>query len=160
VGSGNGDDPKKLKAFIRQNRKLILYHGFSDNLAPPFRTIWFYRELADQEKGYAKAQENVRLFMVPGMGHCSGGTSPNSFETLNTLANWVENGVAPEAIPATNTGSGYSMPLCKFPEQATYLGGPFTSASSWKCDSSDQSLLKLGSDGVIAGMTHNGAQGH
>jgi feruloyl esterase len=161
VGSGNGDDPAKLKTFIRQNRKLILYHGFSDNLAPPFRTIWFYRELANQEKGYNKAQENVRLFMVPGMGHCSGGTSPNSFETLNTLANWVENGVVPDAIPATNTASGYSMPLCKFPEQATYLGGPVTSASSWKCDPSDKRLLSApGSDGVVAGMTHNGAQGH
>ena len=161
VGSGNGDDPAKLKKFIKQNRKLILYHGFSDNLAPPFRSIWFYRELADQENGYDDAQKNVRLFMVPGMGHCSGGTSPNSFETLNTLADWVENDVAPDAIPATNTSNGASMPLCKFPEQASYVGGPVTSASSWKCDPRDLRLLSApGGDGVIAGMTHNGANGH
>lgn len=161
VGSGNGDDPAKLKKFIKQDRKLIVYHGFSDNLAPPFRTIWFYRELAAQEKSYADAQKNVRLFMVPGMGHCGGGTSPNSFETLNTLANWVEDGVAPDAIPATNTSNGSSMPLCKFPEEATYLGGPATLASSWSCDPNDRRLLQSpGSDGVVAGMTHNAAQGH
>jgi feruloyl esterase len=161
VGSGNGDNPKKLKTFIKQNRKLILYHGFSDNLAPPFRTVWFYRELAQQEDSYANAQENVRLFMVPGMGHCSGGTSPNTFDTLQTLVSWVEDGTAPDALPATNTSSGNAMPLCKFPEVAAYLGGPTTAASSWKCDPNDQRLLNApGMDGVIAGLSHNGAPGH
>jgi len=162
VGQGNGDDPEKLKPFLQQNRKLIMYHGFSDNLATPFRTIWYYRELAEQERTYSALQENVRLFMVPGMGHCGGGTTPNSFETLQTLMNWVEKGQAPDAIAATNTSNGYSMPLCKFPEQATYLGGPTTSASSWTCDPNDQRLLASpGFDGLVAGTNHNdGLAGH
>lgn len=162
VGRGNGDDPQKLEPFLRQNRKLIMYHGFSDNLATPFRTIWYYRELAEQAGGYSKLQENVRLFMVPGMGHCGGGTSPNTFDTLKTLASWVESGTAPDSLPATNASTGASMPLCKFPEQASYVGGPFNLASSWKCDPNDQRLLNTpGLDGVIAGTDHNdGLEGH
>jgi feruloyl esterase len=162
VGRGNGDDPRKLKTFLHQNRKLIMYHGFADHLATPYRTIWYYRELADQEGGYSKLQNNVRLFMVPGMGHCGGGSSPNSFDTLQTLANWVENGIAPDSLPAANTSSGASMPLCQFPEQATYVGGSPNSASSWKCDSNDHRLLSTpGLDGLIAGMDHNdGLPGH
>ena len=119
-------------------------------------------QLADQEGGYSKLQNDVRLFMVPGIGHCGGGSSPNSFDTLQTLANWVENGVAPDSLPAANTSSGASMPLCQFPEQATYIGGSVNSASSWKCDSNDHRLLSTpGLDGLIAGMDHNdGLPGH
>jgi len=156
VGRGNGDDPRKLERFIRQDRKLIMYHGFSDNLATPYRTIWYYRELAAQAGSYSKLQKNARLFMVPGMGHCAGGVSPNSFDTLETMANWVEKGIAPDSLPASNTGSGSSMPLCMFPEQARYIGGPTNLASSWKCDPNDQRLLNApGLDGLIAGMDHN-----
>jgi feruloyl esterase len=94
--------------------------------------------------------------MVPGMGHCSGGTSPNTFDTLQTLVNWVEKGTAPDSLPATNTSAGSSMPLCKFPEQASYIGGPMNMASSWKCDPADQRLINPpGLDGTIAGTDHN-----
>jgi feruloyl esterase len=192
AGAGDGDDPTKLHDFLRYGRKMILYHGFSDPLVSPYRTIWFYRELAelggdfderseardrdrDRDRGrdlfdrgrdrdrdasdrdYAEIQENVRLFMVPGMGHCSGGTSPNSFDTLETLANWVENGIAPEALPASNASTGRSMPLCKFPEQASYIGGPVNLASSWTCNPHDRRLLKVGYDGALAGADHNAA---
>src|SRR5579862_7007061 len=89
AGAGDADDPAKLRDFLHRGRKMILYHGFSDNLASPYRTIWFYRELAEhvddfgerseardrdsdrdgfnREHDYREIQENVRLFMVPGM---------------------------------------------------------------------------------------------
>lgn len=180
-GAGDADDPAKMSTFLRQGRKMIVYHGFSDNLASPYRTIWFYRELAsraehgwgddwgdrddhgwgnrgdDRDADYTAIQKNVRLFMVPGMGHCSGGTSPNSFDTLQTLANWVEKGVAPEALPATNTSSARAMPLCKFPEEASYIGGPANLASSWTCNPRDRRLLDVSYDGKLAGADHNAA---
>jgi feruloyl esterase len=183
AGAGDADDPAKLREFIRHGHKMIMYHGFADPLVTPYRTVWFYRELAEQQEHdvrdhdrdhdhdfdrdhdgdrdsdvkYAGVQKNVRLFMVPGMGHCSGGTAPNSFDTLQTLANWVENGVAPEFLPATNTSSGRSMPLCKFPEQASYVGGPTNVASSWTCDPRDHRLLKISDNGRLAGADHNAA---
>ena len=33
--------------------------------------------------------------MVPGMGHCSGGEGPDSFDMLTPLDRWVEGGVVP-----------------------------------------------------------------
>ena len=34
----------------------------------------------------------MRLFMVPGMGHCGGGEGPNTFDMMAPLEQWVENG--------------------------------------------------------------------
>jgi feruloyl esterase len=145
------DDPRKLHDFLRQGRKMILYHGFSDAMASPYRSIVFYKALAAQEHGYAQLQKNARLFMVPGMGHCQGGSGPNSFDTLTMLDNWVTRGIAPEAIVASNKLSGRTMPLCKFPEEARYVGGPVDVAQSWTCDPDDRRLLEVGFDGAFAG---------
>jgi feruloyl esterase len=158
AGTGDADDPTKLYNFLRDGHKMILYHGFSDNLASPYRTIWYYRELASgYNYNYAAVQQNVRLFMVPGMGHCGSGTSPNSFDTLETLTHWVEHGAAPDALPASNQSTGRSMPLCKYPEEASYVGGPINSAISGMCDPHDLRLLGIGSDGTLAGADHNAA---
>jgi Tannase and feruloyl esterase len=148
------DDPRKLHEFLREGRKMILYHGFSDDMASPFRSVAFYKALARHEHGYARLQEHARLFMVPGMGHCGGGGGPNSFDTLTTLDNWITRGVAPDAIVASNRGSGRTMPLCKFPEEARYVGGPVGVASSWICDPGDRRLLETGFDGKLAGANH------
>jgi feruloyl esterase len=98
--------------------------------------------------------------MVPGMLHCGGGPGPNSFDTLTALENWVEHGVAPEAIIATKyvndnptVGIARTMPLCKFPEMASYNGlGDPRDAASWTCSSRERSLRQVGPNGVQAGL--------
>jgi feruloyl esterase len=146
-------DPQKLADFFRQGRKLILYHGFSDPQTSPYRTIWFYKALAEQQKGYKHLQEQARLFMVPGMGHCGDGPGPNSFDTLRALDKWVSQGRAPEALIATNTESGRTMPLCTFPEEASYAGsGDVNQAAHWTCHAHDKRLLQVGRDGILAGV--------
>jgi feruloyl esterase len=151
----DADDPRKLREFLRQGRKIILYHGFSDDQASPYRSIALYKALAAQEHGYSVLQDHARLFMVPGMGHCKGGPGPNSFDTLKALDDWVTKDLAPEAIVATSSGGGRTMPLCKFPEEARHTGGPVDVASSWACDASDDRLLKVGFDGILAGANLN-----
>jgi len=118
-GAGFADDPFKLANFLSKGGKVIMYHGGSDPLVSPFQSIWFYEELASLHGGYRHTQDSARLFIVPGMGHCNGGVGPNSFDTLQALDNWVTNGVAPEGIVAT-APNGRTMPLCKFPEEASY----------------------------------------
>lgn len=146
----DADDPRKLHAFLQQGRKIILYHGFSDDQASPYRSIAFYKALAAQEYGYTLLQDHARLFMVPGMGHCTGGPGPNSFDTLKALDDWVTKNVPPEAIVATSSGER-TMPLCKFPEEARYTGGAVDVAKSWICNANDDRLLKIGFDGILAG---------
>jgi len=151
TGAGDSNDPFKLAHFLNKGGKVIMYHGGSDPQISPFRSIWFYEELASLQGGYRHTPDSVRLFIVPGMGHCGGGVAPNSFDTLQALDNWVTNGVAPEGIVAT-APNGRTMPLCKFPEEARYSGsGDFNLAANWTCNPDDQRMLQVGRDGVAAG---------
>jgi feruloyl esterase len=156
---GSADTARTLDRFIAQNRKLIMYHGFSDGWMTPYRTVQFYEDWAKSRGGYKELQQSARLFMVPGMYHCSGGPGPNTFDALSALENWVENDVAPETIVATKyvdddptKSATRTMPLCKFPEQAEYGGsGDVNQAASWHC-SADPKLLEVGEDGLLAGL--------
>jgi len=155
--AGNADDPEALQPFLRKGGKLLIYHGFSDGGLSPYRTIDLYKELADRAGGYRDLQRDARLFLVPGMHHCAGGPGPNVFDTLTPLQKWVENGVAPDAIPAshfTGTTVDRTMPLCKFPEQARYSGkGDVKNAANWSCPDHDRSLLHIGPNGAEAGLS-------
>jgi feruloyl esterase len=151
------DDPSRLHHFLHKGGKIIIYHGYSDNTISPYRSIWYYQDLAERLGGYHETQEHVRLFMVPGMHHCTGGSFPNAFDTLTALENWVENGVAPDSIIASHTTSNVvdrTMPLCKYPEQARYNGsGDVNNAANWTCPPHDRSLLQVGRNGRQAGLT-------
>ena len=159
--AGDGDIPAKLLPFIEKGKKLLIYHGTSDPALAATRTMKYYEDLAETaEMSYAELQENVRLFMVPGMHHCVGGPGPNFFDTLTPLDNWVEHGTKPDAIVAThfvnNTPPAFdrTMPLCKFPEEARYNGrGPVTSATSWSCPAHDVGMLEVGANGKSAGLS-------
>jgi len=151
TGLGNSDDPFKLANFLNKGGKVIWYHGGSDSLITPFRSFWFYEQLASLHGGYGPTQDSVRMFIEPGMGHCGGGVAPNSFDTLQALHNWVTKGVAPEGIVATAT-NGRTMPLCKFPEEASYSGsGDVNLAANWTCNANDTRMLQVGSNGTTAG---------
>jgi feruloyl esterase len=160
TGAGSADDPNRLKPFLQKNKKLLMYHGFSDPALSPMKTMLFYEQLADLTKGgYDALQKNVRLFMVPGMQHCGGGPGPNVFSMLTALDTWVDQGVAPDRILATKYTNDRRtepvvrrMPLCKFPEQAKYSGsGDVNDAANWSC-SANPSLLETGPNGITAGL--------
>jgi feruloyl esterase len=134
---GNTRDPEMLKPFIAQGRKMILYHGASDPSIPASQSIAFYRELAEQQLGIERTQQNVRLFLVPGMYHCSGGPGPDRFDTLSAIEAWVEHGKAPDAIQASTKPASsvrHRLPLCAYPHQARYRGmGEIDDPSNWGC---------------------------
>jgi len=82
--------------------------------------------------------KSYRLFMAPGMGHCSGGEGPNTFDMLTALERWVEGGVAPDQIAASITRPATmlnrSRPLCPYPQVAVYKGtGSTDDASNFAC---------------------------
>jgi feruloyl esterase len=134
---GNTRDPVQLKPFIAQGRKMILYHGASDPSIPASQSIAFYRELAEQQQGIERTQQSVRLFLVPGMYHCSGGPGPDRFDTLSAIEAWVEHGKAPDAIQASTRPESpvqHRLPLCPYPQQARYRGtGEINDPSNWSC---------------------------
>ena len=157
---GDADQPERLDGFFGKGGKLILYHGYGDTAISPFRTVWFYEDLAKRDGGYDKTGDKARLFMVPGMLHCFGGEGPDAFDTLGAIDAWVEQNKAPEVIVASKVKDKApgampvrTMPLCPFPAQASYKGaGDVNSADNWTCPRGDESQLKTGSAGLAAGM--------
>ena len=114
-----------IKPFLAHNGKLLLYHGWSDQLVPTETTISYYEEVAKKMGGVSKIDKQVRMFLEPGMGHCGGGDGPNSFDTLEALDQWVEKGTAPEKMIASHSANGKidrTRPLCAYPKVAKYTG--------------------------------------
>ncbi len=148
----NATDPD-LSRFRARGGKLILYHGWSDAAIAAQNTINYYDSVV-AKMGTAQAGSFVRLFMVPGMQHCGGGSGTNSFGQLSigagdadhdmdtALERWVEKGVAPERIIAAKRKSDLDQksaivrtrPLCAYPLIAHYSGsGSTDDAANFNC---------------------------
>ncbi len=108
LGAGRGD-PATIETMIAPNNpdlrpfrdnggKLILVHGLSDHSVMPPPTIDYYETVTKTMGGTAETAKFARLFLVPGMDHCSGGQGAYSIDYLNALVDWVEKGTAPPAL--------------------------------------------------------------
>ena len=158
----NSNSPD-LRSFRASGGKLIQYHGWGDAAIPGLSSIDYYDRVRAFLGKYPDARSDAsrpvdgfyRLFMVPGMGHCGGGTGANMFgnggrsaasatadpdrDVLAALERWVEQGVAPERIIATGTQTAdpsktMTRPLCPYPQIARYQGtGDSNTAESFTC---------------------------
>ena len=147
VGDAVDSNDPDLRHLRDNGSKLIVYHGWSDPDISPVASINYYESvinhIADDmrapnyDTALSRTQNFFRLFMVPGMGHCSGGPGPDRFDALSALENWVENGIAPESLRAAKIEDGEvtrSRPLCAYPEVATYSGqGSTDEAENFYC---------------------------
>jgi feruloyl esterase len=156
-----------LEEFKSHGGKLIIMHGFADPLVPTSNTVAYYERLIasqaregrhdeEERKGaLRRTQKFARLFLLPGVGHCSGGAGPDTVEgdptmsgpndpvphiaglALDPLEQWVEHGIAPDQIIAykvTNGVTAFSRPVCPYPALPRYSGvGDTTKASSFTC---------------------------
>jgi feruloyl esterase len=95
------------------------------------------RRHEDRDDARERVNDFFRLFMVPGMQHCSNGPGPNSFDMLTALENWVEKGEAPERVVASRIVGGVverTRPLCVYPKVAVHTGeGSTDDAANFKC---------------------------
>ena len=124
-----------LKPFVDRGGKLLIYHGWEDQNISPTMTVDYYNGVVrDMGKG---VDSSVRLFMVPGMGHCGGGDGPNTFDMIKALEMWREHGQAPASIEASKVADGQvirTRPLCPYPQVAKYKGtGSIDRAESFAC---------------------------
>jgi len=113
--------------------KLILYTGLSDNVLSANDLVAWYEQAGGDTGG--NTSDWARLFVIPGMLHCGGGMSTDSFDMLAAIQNWVEHGKAPDRVIATGEAfPGVSRPLCPWPKVARYKGGDTKSAASFACE--------------------------
>ncbi|WP_353476144.1 tannase/feruloyl esterase family alpha/beta hydrolase (plasmid) [Salipiger sp. H15] len=121
-----------LAAFRDAGGKILLYHGTGDAAISANDTA---RYMAALQADMGEVGDFARYFPVPGMGHCRGGPGLESFDVLQTIVGWVEEGRAPDRLIATGaTIEGVTRPLCPWPTVATYDGsGPTDAAASFVC---------------------------
>ena len=126
-----------LRPFQSRGGKLLTYHGWSDNLIAPTNSVNYYKQVQEAMGGPEQISSWYRLFLVPGMGHCRGGEGTDTFDPVAALDQWVEQGVAPERIPASRVTNGAvdrTRPLCPYPQTAQYKGsGSTDDAANFVC---------------------------
>ena len=115
AGVYEAKDPN-IAPFVRKGGKLILWHGFSDPGPSARGTVEYYEAAL---KATPRADAATRLFLAPGVGHCSGGAGPDRIDWLGALDNWVEKNQAPEELPATKAGSTLAWNVCAYPKLPT-----------------------------------------
>jgi feruloyl esterase len=136
-----------LSAFTHHGGKLIIFHGLADGTVGPLDTVNYFERV-----GAAMPDRDsfVRLYLAPGMNHCTGGEGPDTFgqspllpesdaahDLLVALTTWRENGTAPNAIIATKHDAESKVlatrPLCPYPAHAVWQGGETKDAASFRC---------------------------
>ncbi len=119
--AGNPD----LGLFAQNGGKLILFHGWSDPAISADSTIGFYEMVTRTMGGPARTKEFARLYLPPGLGHCTGG-GVNFVDFLGALDAWVETGKAPDQL----VGYGFPGPIGPNVAPAEFDGQNFTSLHS------------------------------
>lgn len=148
----NATDPN-LQPFLAHGGRLILYHGFNDPAIPATGTIqYLHRVIASV--GQPAVSRDIRLYMVPGMLHCSGGPGATDIgqnqdpadlldpahNALTALQQWVEQGKAPATLIATKFTANdpakpilMTRPVCPYPQLPKYEKGNPNDARSFTC---------------------------
>jgi Tannase and feruloyl esterase len=142
----------RLRAFKERGGKLLLYHGEQDG---PGASVRYYQRVVST-MGRQAADEFLRLYVIPDMGHCGGGPVPEfgvrlwpvgtdaQHSMILAVERWVELGIAPDAIIATkyrtdddpSTGVERTRPLCRYPGRAAWTGnGSPDDAANYVCAS-------------------------
>jgi feruloyl esterase len=128
--SGNGDNPD-LSAFRKHGGKVLMNHGWTDATISAFGTLKYVDSVYAND---ASAKNDVRMFLVPGMGHCGGGAGPQRVEWLTILDKWATGGPAPEEIDASFAQGGGARKLCAYPKKQVFKGaGDGRSPNQFEC---------------------------
>lgn len=122
--------------FKKQQGKMIIYHGWNDPCFSAYSTIDHYEQALKKDK---ELPDYIRLFLMPGVLHCGGGTGPGDIDWVKQIRDWVENGRGPDSLLLSKTENGKTImtrPVFAYPKTVVYKGsGDPNSAKSFKANS-------------------------
>ena len=125
-----------LEAFKARNGKILTYWGLADAALNPIMGTDYYAEVADRMGGVEQVQDFYRMYMVPGVAHCSGGYGPDEIDAMTPLIEWVEAGKTPDRLLAQKTVDGqlkYNRAICPHPQATVYQSGDPELPESYTC---------------------------
>jgi feruloyl esterase len=124
-----------LAKFRGRGGKLLMTYGWADQVLQPLMGVHYYEQVV--ARNGARTANFFRLFMVPGMTHCSGGNGTDQFDSMTAMINWVEKGKAPDVLQAARVVDKQvvrTRPLCPYPQVARYSGkGSIDAAANFRC---------------------------
>lgn len=100
-----------LAPFKTLGGKLLEYQGWTDAAVPPRGSIEYFESVQSR---VPDTRDFYRLFLVPGMNHCVGGSGPWQVDWIGAIEAWVERGEPPAELTATHPESGQSQPLTPY----------------------------------------------
>jgi feruloyl esterase len=136
-----------LSAFAAHGGKLIVFHGLADGIVGPLDTINYFERIG---AAMPRRDDFARLYMAPGVAHCTGGDGPDLFgqgadrkegdvdhDLLKALDAWRDKDRGPAAIIASKFDAAGAVvatrPLCPYPQRAFYQGGDVKDERSFAC---------------------------
>jgi feruloyl esterase len=124
-----------LSKFKQKGGKLLMTYGWADPILQPMMGVNYFEQAV--VKNGPDTTNFFRLFMIPGMSHCSGGVGPDVHDPMTAIINWVEKGKAPDVIKASQSVNNQvvrTRPLCPYPQTARYTGqGSIDDAANFRC---------------------------
>jgi feruloyl esterase len=116
-----------LRPFEEHGGKLIVWHGGADTSVPPTISVAYYQGVQKQ-LGVQTTDHFMKLFILPGVGHCGGGDGPSQVDVLTPLMAWTELHRPPTKLIAGKTaggsGPGFGGPGPVGPGPGVGQGGP------------------------------------
>jgi feruloyl esterase len=131
--------------------KFIFFQGWADSVITPMMDVDFYARIVARY-GQAKTDDFFRFFLLPGMGHCSGGPGFSHIggatgtpvkddpdhDMVKALDQWVTKNQAPSLFIGAHVSGEKDVtatrPICRYPLDAAYTGrGDSSHAENFTC---------------------------
>ncbi|KAJ5556686.1 Tannase/feruloyl esterase [Penicillium frequentans] len=119
-----------LTTFQAHGGKLLHYHGESDPSVPTASSIHYWQSVRSimypgltERESIAKLRDWYQLYLIPGAAHCATNSlqpGPYPENNMETMIDWVENGIKPSRLNATVSSGEYSgevQRLCQWPSR-------------------------------------------
>ncbi|KAF2495077.1 tannase and feruloyl esterase [Lophium mytilinum] len=137
--------------------KMLVFQGWADQYIGATWPIQHLHQIEDSHGG--SVSDFFNLFMIPGSGHCLASSKdpnvPGAYHILETLVDWVENGVPPEEVMTDQplNGEKVSRKLCPWPQTARYVKGDVNDWTSYVCGGGEMTAsLEKGS--IVCGSNY------
>ncbi len=124
-----------LSAFRARGGKILMAHGIHDALVSSRATRQYLARIQGT-MGATNVRNFLRYYEIPNYGHAVSSQFNAAWDSLTTLEDWVERGVAPPPQIVADTAGvpGRTRPLCEYPTWAKYNGsGDVNAAASFTC---------------------------